>query len=152
MLWLELTEEGLKIDFLDWENSSEPPPTDPDPANGTWELWNYDVVELFLVGENGEYTEIEMGRYGHHLILQLDAPRSIVYKEIPMQYEVIDGDYRWAGRGFVDKKWLPEKIVRANAFAIHTLNGERRHCCYTPLPGQSLTFINPIDLCCGTIS
>ena len=101
------------------------------------------MVELFFVGENGEYTEIEMGRYGHHLILQLDAPRSIIHKEIPMQYEVLDGDYRWAGRGFVDKKWLPEKIVRFNAFAIHTVNGERRYCCYTPLPGPKPDFHQP---------
>ena len=143
IVWLELTDDGLKIEFVDWLHDNDGPPTEPDPEKGTWELWNYDVVELFLVGENGEYTEIEMGPYGHHLILQLDGPRSIVRKEIPMQYEALDGDYRWAGKGFVDKQWLPENIVRANAFAIHTLNGERRYCCYTPLPGPKPDFHQP---------
>ncbi len=140
---VELTEVGLQIQFVSWMHDDDCPPTKPDPEKGTWELWNYEVVEIFVVGENGEYTEIEMGSWGHHLLLQLDGPRSIVRKEIPMQYEALDGDGRWVGNGFVERKWLPEKIVRANAFAIHTTGDKRRYCCHTPLPGPQPDFHQP---------
>lgn len=140
---VELTDAGLQIQFLSWRHDDECPPTEPDPEKGTWELWNYEVVEIFLVGEHGEYTEIEMGAWGHHLLLQLDGPRSIVRKEIPMQYEALDGDCRWVGSGFVERKWLPEKIVRANAFAIHTADGKRRYCSHTELPGPQPDFHQP---------
>ena len=140
---VELTEAGLHISVSSLCYADEVPSTDPDRQKGTWGLWDYEVVELFLVGENGHYTEIEMGPHGHHIVLQLDGPRSIVCKEIPMQWEPLIQDGQWVGRGFVDKKWLPEKIVRANAFTIHTVNGKRRYCCYTPLPGPQPDFHQP---------
>lgn len=140
---LELTDEGLHIRSLSWQHDDPEPPTPPDPEKGTWELWNYEVVEVFLVGENGEYTEIEFGPWGHHLVLQLDGPRSIVTKEIPMSYRALEAECRWTGEAFLERQWLPEKILRVNAFAIRTRNGERQYCCHTPLPGPKPDFHQP---------
>ena len=142
-LEVKLTDEGLHIKLQASLYHDPEPPTPPDPEKGTWELWGYEVVELFLVGERGEYTEIEMGPWGHHLVLQLDAPRSIVRKEIPMQFTALETEGGWSGEGFVSREWLPDNIVRANAFAIHTVNGNRRYCCYTPLQGSQPDFHQP---------
>src|SRR3989339_1020323 len=38
-------------------------------------LWNYDVVEVFLVGPGHQYLEIELGAGGHFLALQFDRVR-----------------------------------------------------------------------------
>ena len=37
-------------------------------------LWEYDVVECFLVGPDGRYLELELGAGGHFLALLFDAP------------------------------------------------------------------------------
>ena len=38
-------------------------------------LWEYDVVECFVVGADGCYFELELGAGGHYLALAFDAPR-----------------------------------------------------------------------------
>ena len=38
-------------------------------------LWEYDVVECFVVGADGRYFELELGAGGHYLALAFDAPR-----------------------------------------------------------------------------
>ena len=140
---VELTEKGLHIGVSSLCYADDVPSTVPDPEKGTWGLWDYEVVELFLVDDKGHYTEIEVGPHGHHLVLQLDGPRSIVCKEIPMQWNSSIEDSRWVGTGYLERQWLPENIARVNAFAIHTINGKRRYCCYTPLPGSQPNFHQP---------
>lgn len=44
----------------------------------TDQLWEYEVVELFLLGEDSQYLEIELGPHGHYLVLQLKSIRRIV--------------------------------------------------------------------------
>ena len=140
---IELQDDGLAFYASAKCYEDTPPPTESDSEKGTWELWNYEVVELFFVGENGEYTEVEVGPHGHHLVLTLDAPRSIVEKEIPMLWRPIRSGDHWGGIGLLAYTWLPEKIVRFNAFAIHTTGGKRRYCCHTPLPGPQPDFHQP---------
>ena len=140
---IELLEDRLSFQVSAKTYDDPKPPSSPNPDKGTWELWNHEVIELFLVGEKGEYTEIEVSRHGHHLVLQLDGPRSIVEKEIPMLWLPSEAGDSWCGYGELDYKWLPEKLVKINAFAIHTVNGERRYCCHTPLPGPQPDFHQP---------
>ena len=140
---IEMNKDGLAFHVSAASYEDAKPPTEKDPERGTWELWNYEVVELFFVGENGEYTEVEVGRHGHHLVLQLDGPRSIVQKEIPMLWEPDAARDSWYGFGQLSCRWLPNKITHFNAFAIHTVNGERRYCCLKPLPGPQPDFHQP---------
>ena len=115
----------------------------PDPSVGLWKLWEYEVVELFIVGVDGHYTEVEVGPHGHHLVLQLDAPRSIVNHQLPMLWNAqIHGD-QWTGQGEVSRALLPAEISRVNAFAIRTINGERQYCCFEPLPDTQPNFHQP---------
>ena len=38
-------------------------------------LWEYDVIELFLVGPGHQYLELELGAGGHWLLLSFDSIR-----------------------------------------------------------------------------
>ena len=69
------TPEGLVVHVDAPYHGNPEPPCDPGPTDG---LWNYGVVELFLVGPEEErraYTEIELGPHGHHLVLRLKLPQ-----------------------------------------------------------------------------
>ena len=43
------------------------------PVGPTDNLWEYEVVELFILGPDEQYTEIELAPAGHHLVLTLDG-------------------------------------------------------------------------------
>jgi hypothetical protein len=53
------------------------PPRIPDARPGTRvaNLWEYDVVECFLLGAGGRYLELELGVGGHFLALSFGARR-----------------------------------------------------------------------------
>ena len=134
---------GMKLEVDAPFYSNPAPESFPNSLVGSWELWNYEVVELFLVGDNGHYTEVEVGPHGHHLILRLDAPRSIIDKEHPMIWKSTIEGSRWKGEGFILNAVLPDRIDRINAFGIATINGERKYSSYTPLPGPKPDFHQP---------
>ena len=74
-LSLKPNENGLELDII------APFFKDPEPAGpkgSFWKLWEHEVVELFIVGSNGHYLELECGPHGHYLVLQLDGVRSVV--------------------------------------------------------------------------
>ena len=116
----------------------------PEGKKGSfWGLWEYEVVEIFLVGEDGHYTELEFSPHGHYLTLRLDAPRSVVTKEEPIQYQAEITGKRWKGHSIVPQKLLPSSIHRVNCFAIHGQNENRRYLCHRPLPGDKPDFHQP---------
>ena len=63
------------------------------PVGPTDKLWRHGVVELFILGPGGHYTEIELP-LGHHLVLMLDGVRSPVATGLPMAFEVQIADGR----------------------------------------------------------
>ncbi|MCO4748130.1 MAG: hypothetical protein KC912_25270 [Proteobacteria bacterium] len=103
------------------------------PVGPTWKLWEHEVVELFLVGENDRYTEIELGPHGHHLVLRLEGERNIVEQQLPIGFATrIDGT-RWTGVARIPLAHLPARPWRGNAFAIHGVGGQRRYLVATAL-------------------
>ena len=72
---------GRSTDPWSRDPSEPPPPGDalacpPQPPHTrVADLYEYDVVECFLVGEGGRYLEVELGAGGHFLVLSFDAPR-----------------------------------------------------------------------------
>ncbi len=116
----------------------------PDQSSGsTWKLWNHEVVEVFLVGPDGHYLESEFGPHGHYLLLQLDAPRSIVTQEMSVDYVAQIQGQRWQGRARIAANLLPSPISRINLFAIHGVAAERRFLAWSPLPGTQPDFHQP---------
>lgn len=102
---------------------------DPTPPVGVgepvWELWDYEVVEVFFQASESErnpkphYLEIELGPHGHYLALLLSDCKQIVHKGLTLQYESkIDGN-RWSGSVEIPFDYFPPRVCRMNAYAIH---------------------------------
>lgn len=123
----------------------DPPPKGaPIGKKGSfWGLWEYEVAEIFLVGEDGHYTELEFSPHGYYLTLRLDAPRSVIAKEEPLQYSAKILGQTWKGHSIVPQNLLPSTIHRVNCFAIHGQNESRRYLCYSPLPHDKPDFHQP---------
>ena len=113
------------------------------PAGSFWQLWEYEVVEIFIVGANGHYLEIECGPHGHYLVLQLDGVRSVVAHSIETKYLAERIGDRWKGQFQIPLEWVPPAPHRINAFAIHGTEEQRRYLAHTVLPGVTPDFHQP---------
>ncbi|NOY25692.1 MAG: hypothetical protein GXP62_07440, partial [Oligoflexia bacterium] len=117
---------------------------DPAPAappGPTWALWKHEVVELFLLGADQRYLEIEVGPRGHHLALQLEGARNIVACCLPLDVHLTEsGPPRWRLQTRIPRDLLPPGPHRANATAIHGLGAARRYLAWTPVPGPRPDF------------
>ena len=113
------------------------------PSGSLWKLWEHEVVEVFLVGENGTYTEIEFGPHGHYLILRLDGPRSIIDHGHTIEYSARIEEDIWFGTAIISTALLPTNIERINCFAIHGEAEDRTYLCHSPLPHSHPDFHQP---------
>jgi hypothetical protein len=139
----------LRVEAADY---GDPAPTAP--AGSLEGLWEYEVVELFLLGSNDRYLEIELGPRGHHLGILLEGRRRVVESGLPIEFEVdrdtgapgkTDGkppsdDSRWSGEARLDLAWLPDGVHAANAYAIHGTGAARRYLAAHPVPGPRPDF------------
>ena len=116
------------------------PPNDPGPTHG---LWNYEVVEIFLVGDDGQYLELEFGPHGHYLMLWLAEPRKVVERKLSCRYAVSQSGARWRGEVYVPRAHAPIHIQRYNAFAISGSGNSRRYLAWHPMPGEKPDFHQP---------
>ena len=126
---------------IDAPYHGDPPPDAP--AGSLWQLWEHEVVELFLVGANGHYLEAEFGPHGHHLLLQLSGPRQITAQHLPVDYEAEIAGGRWQGRAVIARALLPESVCKFNLFAISGAVPNRRHLAWSALPGETPDFHQP---------
>ena len=126
-------EDRVHVDIAIWNNDrlqieiiapfykKNASPTDEVKLQGqppTWKLWEYDVVEIFFVCSNGNYIETEFGPHGHYLILELDAPRNIVRRDIICNYKTKLFGSRWKGFAEIPLSVFPDNIEKINLFAI----------------------------------
>lgn len=95
-----------------------------DPAPGSPQgrcegLWNHEVVEFFMCGDDERYVEVECGPHGHFLVLELHGSRNLVRDDVPVvdYASSIDGG-RWQATLQVEMSWLPPGIRVANAYRI----------------------------------
>jgi hypothetical protein len=112
----------------------------PAPAGSTDRLWEHEVVEVFLLGEGERYFELELGPHGHWLALRLDGVRRVVTLHVPVEYEARIEGTRWHGRAHVRREQLPERVLAANAYAMHGAGDARRHLAAHPVPGRAPDF------------
>ena len=136
-LWIEPRADGLQIRVEAPYGGDEGPPGE---ARSFWGLWEYEVVEVFILGEGACYTEIELSPHGHHLVLQLEGERHVVTRELPLDYAAqIDGQ-RWSGVARLDWRYLPEPPHRLNAYAIRGVGEGRVYHAFSPMHGGSPDF------------
>ncbi len=104
-------------------------------------LWEYDVVECFVVGADGRYLELEFGAGGHYLALAFDAPRRRArdFARESLAVEWQSGADAWRARCRVPRAWFPEPVARVNAFAI--AGGE--FAVHAPVGGAQPDFHRP---------
>ena len=146
---LEWQNQGL---FLRWNaqfHQNPPPPFSP--VDDCWGLWNYEVVELFIVGRDEHYLELEWGPYGHHLTLKLKGVRTIYSKEKPSFLpEIIQSSpTQWTGSYCIPYDFLPPPqsgsfssvfSYQVNAFAIWGEEVDRTYAVAFSLEGSQPDF------------
>ena len=139
-----------------WQN-----PSPGGPARSVWGLWEYEVLEIFIVGQGGRYLELEIGPWGHHLMLALSAPREIERRHLtPAQLRCerhsapLSDDVphlAWSSEGLIHGEQLPvpyrdQEMVpywRVNSFWCFSRDQQRYHCSASPLPGERPDFHQP---------
>lgn len=105
-------------------------------------LWDYDVVEVFLVGQDGKYLEVELGAGGQWLVLGFDGVR-----HRSNDYMDFNPDHRnasatpgtWQSIITIPWEMVPQPLARLNTFAI--FNGQ--HLAMNPVPGKEPDFHQP---------
>jgi hypothetical protein len=104
-------------------------------------LWEYDVVECFLVGRGGRYLEVELGAGGHFLVLEFDAPRRRRDEHAALAPALAfrrDPD-RWHASLRLPLALLPPGLRALNAFAI----AGGSFLAFAPVPGAVPDFHQP---------
>jgi hypothetical protein len=111
------------------------------PGTRVANLWEYDVVECFLVGAGGRYLEIELGAGGHFLLLGFDAPRRRVEEHADLVPDLAHGSERerWLSWLELPLALLPEGLCALNAFAI----AGGAFLAHSALPGATPDFHQP---------
>ncbi|XP_050415461.1 UPF0462 protein C4orf33 homolog [Patella vulgata] len=130
-------------------------PPAPDGPSGLPfpQLWDYEVVELFLLNDDDRYIEVELCPHGQHLVLLLNGIRNIVKDELSIQYKASIEGSRWSGESLLPLEYLPPNVNRMNAFAIHGSENNRvyeaLHPANTSFPDPDfhrLEFFQPINM------
>ena len=103
-------------------------------------LWDFEVVELFLLGDDERYLEIELGPHGHFLGLCLAGRRNVIEAGIPIDFSVRRVAHTWKGEARISLEWLPSPIRAANAYAMHGVGNARRYLAAHPVPGDAPDF------------
>jgi hypothetical protein len=137
LLDLVLDDEALEL-FVEAPHHADPPP--PGPAASHDGLWDFEVVELFLLGADDRYLEVELSPHGHFLVLELAGRRHVAKSGHPLVFEARIEGMRWKGRATIPIAWLPPGLDRVNAYAIHGEGDGRRHLAARPLGGNEPDF------------
>jgi hypothetical protein len=62
-------------------------------------LWRHDVIELFLLGPDKRYLELEFGPFGHYWFLELDGCRNITGEIEPFAHDCKRTENFWEANG-----------------------------------------------------
>ncbi|XP_001630711.3 UPF0462 protein C4orf33 homolog [Nematostella vectensis] len=91
------------------------------PGQPCDELWEYDVVEIFFLGEKDKYLEVEFCPHGQHLVLLLDGTRNMFKDKLPLQFTAVKDSRasRWTGSATIPLEYFPPGVCKMNAYAIH---------------------------------
>ena len=136
-LALELGDAALVLDVDAPFHGDPAPPGAPGSCDG---LWEFEVAELFLLGAEQHYLEIELGPFGHYLALSLRGPRGLLGQGLPLGYQASRSGGRWRGHAIVPTGYLPRGLSACNAYAIHGGGAGRRYLAAYPPGGNEPDF------------
>jgi len=135
-LALTPTDDGLvvAVQAKFWNDPARPP--GGKVGKPYFRLWDYEVVELFLLNDAGQYLELELNPWGQHLVLLLDSGRDLRHS-LPLDFVVSDASVpgsSWSGTAVIPTNYLPPNITKLNAFAIHGSGSSRQYLALYPAP------------------
>lgn len=135
--WLDNGDLSISVD--------SPFANDPKPdcdSTSCWELWNHEVVELFLVNsaDPAAYTEIEISPWGNHLVLQLLGSRNVVAKQLPLELTVTRSGDRWSAEAVLSQALIPAGALTVNAYRISGTEPNRNYHVMTPMVSDEPDF------------
>jgi hypothetical protein len=134
-LALGTSELALEVDAP--FHGDTPPKGPPGSVDG---LFEYEVVEVFLLGSGDRYLEVELGPFGHYFVLELKGVRHIERSGLPLPYSCDRSGERWTGTARVPLDYLPAGLCAGNAYAIHGRGARRRHLAAHPVGGAHPDF------------
>ncbi len=122
------------------------------PPGRVTKLCEFDVVELFLLGANQAYLELEFGPAGHYWALELKGERNVVRDDLIVDYQTEVRDERFYGVARLSPALLPPGCAYFNAYRIARTGKERIYYAACPLAGDApdfhqLSAFSPLD--CG---
>jgi len=141
LLGISQTKEGIQV-WVEAPMLHEQRVPDAPMGSRVEGLWEYDVVELFLVGPGHCYLEIELGAGGHFLVIGFDSirHRSHAYETFePIVRFEKTGEKVWRSQIVIPWKIIPENLRALNAFAI--MAGQ--FLAYAPVPGTEPDYHQP---------
>ena len=118
-----ITDDGEVVLTVDAPFYGDEPPNAP--VGPLFRLWDYEVVEVFILGDDNRYLEIEVGPHGHHLVLLLDGYRNVKVHSLDLKYEWTVVDKRWTAKAFIPRAYFPKGSSKLNCYAIHG-QGDKR--------------------------
>lgn len=118
-----------------WGDPKPDGPVGPRPG-----LWDYEVVEVFVLGPDEQYTEIEVGPHGHHLVLRLHGRRNVVESALPLSVTIDRTETHWVADVRLRAELLPPRPWTWNAYAIHGVAQGRRYLALYGAPGPAPDF------------
>lgn len=114
---------------------NDPYINDTIPKGSMDKLWEYEVVEVFLLGSDDYYLEIEFSPKGQYLLLQLHGYRNVIKTPLYIDnYSAeIDGE-KWSGTYVIPSEYIPANVNKFNAYAIHGSDDARQYLALYPTP------------------
>ncbi|EDV25096.1 uncharacterized protein TRIADDRAFT_16650, partial [Trichoplax adhaerens] len=98
---------------------NDPPSPNCPPGKSCPNLWTYEVVEIFFLGKNNHYLEVELCPHGQYLLLMLSDYRKPFKDGLEIEFKAKVDDSKWKGRAWIPLEYLPPGVYKANAYAIH---------------------------------
>jgi hypothetical protein len=159
--FLRWTTQGLCFDIQACYFQSDPPTA---PIGPLWKLWEWEVVELFIVGQEQHYLELEFSPHGHYLVLKLHTIRNIIQSLISLEYQSslfpssqfyyssINHHFmkksQWYGQAIIPFNLLPPPYINTteeydyhiNMFMCYQHNNKKQYAFAYPLEGKQPNF------------
>ncbi|CAG2187818.1 UPF0462 protein C4orf33 homolog,UPF0462 protein C4orf33 [Mytilus edulis] len=88
-------------------------------------IWEYEVVEVFLLNDQDNYLEVILSPHGQHYVLIQGGYRNKLKVEMPIEYTTTKEESRWSGKAIIPGSYLPPKVTKWNVYAMHG-TGEAR--------------------------
>ncbi len=141
---LVLTASGPFFDHLTAQEDFDDENCPTRPYSG---LWQYEVAEAFFLNDNDEYLEVEINPRGKYYILLLDGYRNAELDNLPLfpngvkwsnECAANEIGCRWTATAIIPKEYMPEKVTKFNAYAIHHMHNDKNDPIYEAF--------SPVDL------